>query len=386
MNVFDQTYFGNTLNIWIVALGAGAVSTLLLFAAKKILVSRIGAFAKTTETILDDLFVNLIAGTRPLSIMTLSLYLGLSLLVLPPGVEKAIERIAVLAFLVQGILWGSSLIRYWLDSSIRKRMEGDASGTATITAIAFVLKLALWSIAVLLALDNLGFNITTLVAGLGIGGIAIALAVQNVLGDVFASLSIVLDKPFVVGDFIVVDEHLGAIEYIGLKTTRIRSLSGEQIVFSNSELLKSRIRNFKRMAERRVVFKIGVTYDTPQEKLNSIGHAIKEIIQSQEHTRLDRVHFKEFGDSALVFEAVYYVLSAEYNLYMDIQEAINFLIIARFRADGIEFAFPTMTIVRPDVPTMVRGREESHVHNPSRQLATNDQGMRPGPSKKSVNL
>lgn len=345
MNVFDKTYFGNALDIWLAALGVAAISTIFLFAAKKILVRRIGAFARKTETILDDFLVDLIAGTRSFSIVTLSLYLGLALLTLPPGVEKAIQRIVILVFLVQGVLWGSSLIRYWLDSSIKRRIEGDASSAGTVTAIAFALKLALWSIAVLLALDNLGFNITTLVAGLGIGGIAIALAVQNVLGDVFASLSIVLDKPFVVGDFIIVDEHLGTIEYIGLKTTRIRSLSGEQIIFSNSELLKSRIRNFKRMAERRVAFTFGVTYDTPLAKLKSIGPAVRDIISAQSQTRLDRVHFKEYGDSALIYEVVYYVLSPDYNLYMDIQQAINFEILETLRREQIEFAFPTMTVV-----------------------------------------
>jgi small-conductance mechanosensitive channel len=348
MNVFDRIYLGNTLDVWIAALSVAAASAILCLASKKMLVRRIGAFASKTETILDDFLVDLIAGTRSFSVITLSLYLGLALLTFPPGVEKAIQRVAILVFLVQGVLWGSSLVRYWLDSSIKRRIEGDASSTGTVTAIAFALKLALWSIAVLLALDNLGFNITTLVAGLGIGGIAIALAVQNVLGDIFASLSIVLDKPFVVGDFIIVDEHLGTIEYIGLKTTRIRSLSGEQIIFSNSELLKSRIRNFKRMAERRVLFTFGVLYDTSLEKLLSIGPSVRGVVESQQNIRFDRVHFKEYGDSALIFEVVYFVLNADYNVYMDIQQAINFMILSIFREQGIEFAYPTMTIVHED--------------------------------------
>jgi small-conductance mechanosensitive channel len=195
-----------------------------------------------------------------------------------------------------------------------------------------------------LVLDNLGFNITTLVAGLGIGGIAVALALQNILGDLFASLSIVLDKPFVIGDFIIIDNYLGTIEHIGLKTTRIRSLSGEQLVFSNTDLLQSRIRNFKRMFERRVVFSIGVTYQTSADKLAKIPKMIKDIVESKDPVRFDRSHFKDYGDFSLNFETVYWVKSPEYNVYMDIQQAINLELYSKFEAEGIEFAYPTQTL------------------------------------------
>ena len=173
---------------------------------------------------------------------------------------------------------------------------------------------------------------------------AVALAVQNILGDLFASLSIVLDKPFVLGDFLIVDEHLGTVEYIGLKSTRLRSLWGEQIVFSNADLLKSRLRNFGRMFERRIVFPVGVTYQTPRDKLEAIPGIIREAIQAQEKTRFDRSHFKEFGDFSINFESVYYVLVPDYNLYMDIQQAINLQIHKRFEEEGIEFAYPTQTL------------------------------------------
>jgi len=199
-------------------------------------------------------------------------------------------------------------------------------------------------VILLLALDNMGVDITALIAGLGIGGIAVALALQNVLGDLFASLSIVLDKPFVIGDFIIVDDLLGTVERIGLKTTRVRSLYGEQLVFSNSDLLNSRIRNYKRMFERRILFSIGVTYQTPHEKLATIPGIIREVIESQEQVRFDRAHFKEYGDSALKFEIVYYVLVPDYNTHMDIQQAINLAIVRRFEEEKIEFAFPTQTL------------------------------------------
>ncbi|HPK54642.1 MAG TPA: mechanosensitive ion channel family protein, partial [Smithellaceae bacterium] len=197
----------------------------------------------------------------------------------------------------------------------------------------------------LLVLDNLGVNITGLVAGLGIGGIAVALAVQNILGDLLASLSIVLDKPFVIGDSIVVDSFSGTVEHIGLKTTRIRSISGEQLVFSNNDLLKSRIQNYKRMQERRVVFGFGVTYQTPLEKLPLINRIIREIIAAQPNSRFERVHFKEYGDSALNYEVVYFVMTPEYGIFMDVQETINLEIFRRFQEEGIEFAYPTRTVL-----------------------------------------
>jgi small-conductance mechanosensitive channel len=208
----------------------------------------------------------------------------------------------------------------------------------------FVGRLVLWAVVLLLVLDNLGVDVTALVAGLGVGGIAVALAVQNILGDLFASLSIVLDKPFTIGDFLIIDDYLGSVEHIGLKTTRMRSLSGEQLVFSNTDLLKSRIKNYGRMFERRVIFDIGVTYQTPREKLQMIPDIIRSAIEAQEPVRFDRSHFRAYGDFSLSFETVYYVLKPDYNLYMDIQQAINLHIHARFEAEGIEFAYPTQTL------------------------------------------
>ena len=200
-------------------------------------------------------------------------------------------------------------------------------------------------IFILIALDNIGVNITTLIAGLGISGIAVALAVQNILGDLFASFSIVLDKPFVIGDFIIVDDYLGTVEHVGLKTTKIRSLSGEQLVFSNADLLKSRIRNYKRMNERRDVFTIGVLYQTPHEILSQIPKMICKIIENQAQVRFDRAHFKEYGDYSLKFEVVYWIQNPDYNVYMDTQQSINLDIFKHFKEAGVEFAYPTQTLL-----------------------------------------
>jgi len=194
------------------------------------------------------------------------------------------------------------------------------------------------------ALDQLGVDVTALVAGLGIGGIAVALALQNILGDLFASAAIVLDKPFMVGDFIVVGEHAGTVEKVGLKTTRVRSLSGEQLVFANALLLNAQLRNFKRMNERRIAFAIGVTYETPLEKLRALPGWLKAAVEAQPKARFDRAHFKSYGDFSLNFEVVYYVLSAEFNVYMDAQQAINLTIYEKLAQEGVQFAYPTRTL------------------------------------------
>jgi small-conductance mechanosensitive channel len=214
----------------------------------------------------------------------------------------------------------------------------------TLSIIGVVVRAVIWAVVLLLTLDNLGVDITALVAGLGIGGIAVALAVQNVLGDLLASLSIALDKPFVVGDFLIVGEFMGSVEYIGIKSTRLRSLSGEQIVMSNADLLGSRVRNYGRMQERRVVFAVGVTYETPREMVEAIPGMIREIVQAQDNIRFDRCHFAKFGPASLDYEAVYYVLSADYNQYMDTQQRINLRIFEAFALRGIEFAYPTQKI------------------------------------------
>jgi small-conductance mechanosensitive channel len=197
----------------------------------------------------------------------------------------------------------------------------------------------------LLVLDNLGVNITALVAGLGVGGVAVALAVQTILSDLLSSLSIALDKPFVIGDFLMVGDMLGSVEYVGLKTTRLRSLSGEQLVFSNTDLLGSRIRNFGRMYERRVAFNLGVTYQTTREQIRKVPAIIREAIETQDRTRFDRSHFKEYGAYSLNFESVYYINGPDYNQYMDIQQAINLTIHEGFEREGIDFAYPTQTLV-----------------------------------------
>ncbi|NQT00098.1 MAG: mechanosensitive ion channel family protein, partial [Candidatus Omnitrophica bacterium] len=233
---------------------------------------------------------------------------------------------------------GYGMNLYWSKRSKEEVLEGSLSG------ILKVVKVLIWALAIVFFLDNLGFKISAVIAGLGIGGIAVALAAQAVLGDLFSYFAILFDRPFEIGDFIIMGEYLGTIEHIGIKTTRIRSLSGEQLVFSNTDLTKSRLRNYKRMGKRRVVFKLGVTYQTALKQLQIIPGVIEDIVKGIKETTFDRAHFSSYGDFSLVFEAVYYVMDRDYNKYMDIQQEINFAIKKEFEARGIEFAYPTQTL------------------------------------------
>jgi len=236
-----------------------------------------------------------------------------------------------------------SLMGYGFNLYFSKKGK-DVVSDRSINGILAVLRIVVWALAIIMFLDNMGFKISAVIAGLGIGGVAIALAAQAVLSDLFSYFSILFDRPFEVGDFIILDQYLGTIEHIGIKTTRIRSLGGEQVVLSNTDLTSSRLRNYKRMGKRRVVFKLGVTYQTSLEQLKVIPGIIEKVIKAVKDTTFDRSHFFSYGDFSLVFEVVYYVMSRDYNIYMDIQQEINFAIKKEFETRGIEFAYPTQTL------------------------------------------
>ncbi|PKN67439.1 MAG: mechanosensitive ion channel protein MscS [Deltaproteobacteria bacterium HGW-Deltaproteobacteria-12] len=341
MTFLEKVFIGNTAQTWLMAIGAALIVFLILFLIKRIMLRRFSDFAARSTTQVDDLLLAVLGETKILFLVIVSVYIGSHILVLSPTILNVGDKIFFVVTVIQIAFWVGRAINFVISANVKKRMADDAASATTISVLGFIGKLLLWSIVLLLILDNMGVNITSLVAGLGIGGIAVALAAQNILGDLFASLSIVIDKPFVIGDFIVVDQLKGTVEHIGMKTTRLRSLGGEQLIFSNNDLLKSRIQNFKRMLERRIVFGFGVTYQTPPEKLSIINEIVREIIIKQQQVRFDRVHFKECGESALNFEVVYTVKNQDYNLYMDIQQAINLEMLRRFREEGIEFAYPT---------------------------------------------
>jgi small-conductance mechanosensitive channel len=342
--VLPRAIYGNSLERIAVAIGIFITALLVYGLIRLILLRRARRAAEQQPVDGPSVLEALVRSTSSLLLLVLALYVASLLLMLPEQAATVRHVIAVIALLIQGAIWGNVLIGFAVTRYAKRRLEHDASTYTTVTAIGFLGKIALWSIALLLILANLNVDVTALVAGLGVGGIAVALAAQNILGDLFASLSIVLDKPFVLGDFIIVGDHLGTVENIGLKTTRLRSLSGEQLIFSNNDLLQSRIRNFKRMYERRILFGFGVTYQTPRDQLKAIPGMVRQIIEAIEQTRFDRAHFKEYGAYALNFEVVYFVRSPDHALYMDIQQQINLALHEAFEREQIEFAFPTQML------------------------------------------
>lgn len=342
--ILDRQFLGNDLLRWGAALVVVMLGAALLRLLQGAVSHRVRAFSLLTRTRVDDVVADLLGRTRLLFLVALSTVAAMAILVLPGRIETGVRMAALLVALWQIGMWASAAARHAVDLRFSAASEDPASrtGAGVLTFGAVVL---VWVIVVLVALDNLGIDITALVAGLGVGGIAVALATQNILGDLFASVSILLDKPFVVGDFIVAGgEHMGTVEKIGIKTTRVRSLGGEQLVFANNDLLQSRIRNYKRMEQRRVLFKLGLTYQTPPEKLEKATGLIRTLIEATPETRFDRCHFATYGDSALVLETVYFVLSSDYNRFMDIQERINLAIHRRFAEENLEFAYPTQTL------------------------------------------
>jgi small-conductance mechanosensitive channel len=340
----NREILDNTIAAWTLSLVLVAGVTVGLRLAFRFLLRRLERLAGATANDLDDLAVELLAKTKTLAILLVAVWAAARPLALSDRTELVLRGVLVAGLLLQIGFWGMGLTNYLMRRWRKRQLDQDPGLATAVGALGMIIKLGLWSVLVITALANLGVDITAFVASLGIGGIAVALALQNVLGDLFGSLSIVLDKPFVIGDFIVVGDLAGTVEYVGLKTTRIRSLSGEQLVISNSDLLSSRIHNFKRMAERRVVFGLGVTYDTPPEKLRLVPELVRAAIEAREHARFDRSHFKQFSDSSLDFESVYYVTVPDFNAYMDVQQAVNLELVERFAEEEIEFAFPTRTL------------------------------------------
>jgi len=339
-----QELFGNPLIDWLIAFGIAVVVTSGLLMAKRIVGKYAERLASRTPNDLDDMFAGLIGRINVLFLVVVGLYAGSFWLTVSPKTHDIVHHVLFAAFVIQAALWGNRIIVYLIGKTTRLREYEDAAAQTSLNVLGFLAKLALWSLVLLVILDNLGFNITTLIASLGIGGIAVALAAQSILAELIASLSIAIDKPFVIGDFIIVDTFLGTIEKVGMRTTHIRSLGGELIIFSNTDLLKSRVRNYKRMQERRILFGLGVVYGTPYEKVQAVPGMVRDIIEADDMTRFDRGHFKEYGASSLNFEFVYYVLSPEFAVYMDVQQRINLAIYQTFEREGIEFAFPTQTV------------------------------------------
>lgn len=339
----NQIYFGNTILKYITAIGIFVLVIIVVKIFRLLVLRRLKKWAEKTQTTTDD-FIIIGVQKSVVPIMYYgALYIAARTLKLSPDANNILNIVSIIVITFFVIKLLISILNFSIVSYTSKQEEGEqkAKQLKSISALA---KLLIWAIGLIFLLDNLGVNISAVVAGLGIGGIAVALAAQAILGDLFSYFIIFFDRPFETGDFIIIDNKTGTVEHIGIKSTRIRALSGEQLVLSNTDLTSSRIHNYKKLQRRRVVFQLGVIYQTPAEKLKVMPELVKQIIVDNPDAEFDRGHFKSFGDFSLNFEFVYYVLSSEYAVYMDIQQAINLKIYEVFEEKGIEFAYPTQTL------------------------------------------
>lgn len=330
---------GNTLGRWLTALGALLVSIAVLYLAKSIARRRLSLIAPKTKSRADDVALALVERTTVVFMVLTGVWLSSWLLELPAEWAARLRVAALIVAILQAGSWAAAVVRV-LTSAIGGTPSGSAQATGQ-AVLRFLGLMVVWLVVVLLCLANLGIDVTALVAGLGVGGVAVALAVQNILGDLFASISILLDEPFRVGDFITVGDLAGTVEKIGVKTTRVKSLSGEQLVFSNSDLLQSRIRNYQLMSERRVVLTLGVVMETPRAKLEQVPVILREVVAGLSDARLDRAHLSRLSPSSIDFELAYFVTSGDYTLYMDVQQRLLLEVLERLRGAGIALAYPT---------------------------------------------
>lgn len=342
----DDLLLGNSPLEWLSAIAIGLGTLVIIHLIKRFALHHLQRAAARSTTRIDDAIVEGLQSTR----LWLMLFPALALASnglehLPPKTLSLIHVAGTVALFVQAGQWLSAISTAMLRHSRQRALETGSSVASSLTVLSFVVRVVIWAIILLLTLDNLGVDVTALVAGLGVGGLAVALAVQNILGDLFASLSIIADKPFEVGDFIVIGDYSGTVENIGLKTTRLRSLNGEQIIIANSDLLGSRVRNYKRMDERRVVLRFGVLYQTTVDELKKIPELVKSAVESVELVRFERAHLSGFGESSLDFEVVYWMKTADYNAYMDAQQHVNLTLFEVFARQGIGFAYPTRTVI-----------------------------------------
>ncbi len=344
----DTQFWNNTIQEYLIFLISLALSVAVVLVLKRVLLRGLARRAEKTPTSLDDMLVKAVKRYVLPLLYIGAVYLNTRWLTLSDGISHAVNVIALAGLMMLGAAIISSLLIYVFNKYLEKKQQ--PAGKAAIRWIGGIVKTIIWIGALLWYLDILKVPITTMVAGLGIGGIAIAFAAQTIIEDVFSFVTIFFDRPFEIGDFIVVDTLSGTVEHIGIKTTRVRSLTGEQLVFSNKDLTGARLHNYKRMDTRRSLFTLGVPYSTSTETLRQIPALVKDIIDGVENVRFDRAHFKEFGGSSLVFEIVYFVLSQDFDLYMDAQQTINLGIKEAFDARGIEFAFPTQTLYMRQQP------------------------------------
>ena len=343
--VQETTFAGIPLWSLCVALAATATTYAAILAVLHLATRRARVWATQSHSGMALTVVDVLEGTSRTLMLVVALLVGAGLLELPGRWESRLAQWWFVAVALQMGLWGMRGIAI----GVRRYVERHSSGgmtqvSASATLMSWGLRTLLWSVVLLAILSNVGVNITAFIASLGVGGIAVALAVQSILADLFASLAIAVDKPFEVGDFVEVGGVSGTVQMIGLKSTRIRSLQGEQVVMSNTDLLKQTIRNYRLLQERRIVFAFGIAFDATAEQAEAVPGIVRKVIEWHKELRFDRAHFKAFGANALEYEVVYTVLDPGYNVYMDMQQSINLALMREFKALGVAFALPTRTV------------------------------------------
>ncbi|MDD3939632.1 MAG: mechanosensitive ion channel family protein [Patescibacteria group bacterium] len=338
--ILSFNFYGNSGKDYLLALAVFVICLLILLIVKKVILARLHKIAKRTKNNYDDTLIGIIVKIKSFFYLVISLYLASNFLNLSNFLSKAIYLLFILVIVYEGIKASSYLLKVLAYKAI-KRNDDDSQAQSTVKTLNVFIQIILWSLGLLLILANMGVNITSLIAGLGIGGIAVALALQNILADIFSSFSILIDKPFKVGDFIKVSADMGTVEKIGIKTTHLRTLDGQLLIISNQELTKARVENFQKLHRRRALFNLRIIYETSRTQLESIPKIIASIVDKQEKANLDRCHFKSYGDFSLNFEVSIFIDVKSYNDFLDILEKINLDIFSQFNKQGISFAYPT---------------------------------------------
>ncbi len=339
-----RVIFGNTIENWLHSCALAAALWIGFLVVRKISAKYLGIIAEKRHNPVYETLSELTQRTKLLFLLLVSISVAIRPLTLPPIVDRIVDRAVIVATVIQVGLWGGAFLRLWIEPYLSKKIGHGSNQTSTLAAVGFLLRAVFFSLLVIWGLDNLGINVSALVAGLGVGGVAVALATQNILGDLFSSLSITLDQPFQVGDNVTVDTFTGTIEKIGLKTTRMRSENGEQLIFSNTDLLSSRIRNNRRMQEKRTLIVIGVTYETPPEKLRKVPQLLEQAASGQPLIRFERAHIKGLGASAIEFDFIFWMAVNPERAHLDQQQEIIIRVIENFNKAGIDFAYPTQTV------------------------------------------
>jgi small-conductance mechanosensitive channel len=338
--IWEVEYLGNSIWQYAVFLAIFLILSLGFFLIKNFLFQKISRKIKGNKVF--NLFLDIINKIRFPFYLYISFYIALSVIKVPDIIYDGLGLILLFWTSYRVIIIGNQFIDFFLTEYVKKKVA--LGGKAMMRALGNIAKGILWIFVGLIILSILGVNVTSLIAGMGIGGIAIAFALQGILSDLFSSFSIYFDKPFVEGDFIVVGDNWGTVEKIGIKSTRIRALQGEEIIISNRELTTVQIHNMRNMKQRRSSFKIGIIYETPTKKMKMIPGIIKKIIEKEDFAIIDRIHFIAFNDFSLDYEIVFFVDSPDYNIFMEVNERILLKIKEEFEKKGIEFAYPTKTI------------------------------------------